>query len=107
MVAHLLMLEVRVLHVSMLLKLLNIDPGLSHSGPPAVICQRDAVSESLDRALEDLKKHILNAKLSLKLTDELLFFARNKAILSAWPHIVGPFAHVSPIIEKFLSGQIC
>ena len=80
----------------MLLKLLNIDPGLSHSGPPAVICQRDLVSKSLDRALEDLKKHILNAKLSLKLTDELLFFARNKAILAAWPHVVGPFAHVTP-----------
>ena len=95
-IAHLFVLEVGVLHVPALLELLYVDSGLTHCGPPAVICQGDAVSESLDGALEDLKEHILDAKLTLKLADELLFLAWDEAIIATWPHVVGPFAHVAP-----------
>ena len=48
MITDLLMLEVRVLHITMLLELLNIDLRLSHSCPPAIICQSNAVAKALD-----------------------------------------------------------
>ena len=54
MVANLLMLEVGVLNITLLSELLDIDLGLLHRGPPAIVGQVNSVAESLYTALEDV-----------------------------------------------------
>ena len=80
----------------MLLKFLNIDFRLSHSCPPAIICQSNAVAKAFDRSLENFILDILNLKLLLKLADEVFLVRGTEAKFTAWPNVLTFFTHVAP-----------
>ena len=106
MITDFLMLEVTVLHISMLLELLYINLCLSYGGAPAIICQCDAVAESFDGTLENFILNFLNLELLLKLADVVFFVRRIECMITTWANILALLAHVAPdrIYSELLLG---
>ena len=96
MITDLLVLEVRVLHISMLLELFYIYFGLCYGGPPAIICQSNAIAKALDGSFEHLKLDVLNLKFPLELAYKFFFVRWLKSKLASWPHVLALLAHVTP-----------
>lgn len=90
------MLEVRVLHIAMLSKLLDIYLSLSNSSFPAIIGQGDAVAKAFDRALEHFIIDLLNFQLLLELADKIFFIRRKESIDATGANVLLLFTHVSP-----------
>ena len=104
--AHLLVLEVRVLNVAVLLEFLDFDLGLGHCGSPAVVSERDAVAKPFDRSLEHLEEDVLDVELLLQADDVLLLFAGIEGPVGAGPHVLARLAHVAPEANAKISSQI-
>ena len=96
-IADVLVLEVGMLHVTMLLELLNIDLRLSYSCHPAIIRQCNAVAKTFDRALENFVLYLLDLKLLLKVANEILLVSGLEPSFTTWSNVSASFAEVAPI----------
>jgi len=62
MVKNLLVLEERMLNVTMFLEIFNIYMRLCNCGSPAIVCQVHSIAESFDTTFEDIVGNILHIK---------------------------------------------
>ena len=93
---NLLVLKVRVLHITMLFELFDIYFGLCYGGPPAIICQSNAIAKALDGSFEHLKLDVLNLKFPLELAYKFFFVRWLKPKFASWPHVLALLAHITP-----------